>query len=165
MGLKCYSLVPNGVRCWAEAGRFIWSTIQLSIAIHQMCTIYISVTSNAFCAFILFHLLAISLVFCLSLLQTVSILSFLFLCRLLLCHPREFPWEGYVIAPPTSKGSRGRKAADWGNLALGRERPLILIPNRHTSKWSRGRGGRWGGGLGCKTWQVGTDLSLFIQRC
>lgn len=128
---------------------------------------YIDLTSNALCAFQPVppsSYFTCALVFCLSLLQPVSFLPSLsfyrLFCRLLLSHPWEFPWEGYVIAPPTSTGSRGRKAADWGNLALGRERPLILIPNRHTSKWSRGRGG----GGGCKTWQVGTDLSLFIQR-
>lgn len=94
--------------------------------------------------------------------SNLSLYFLLYSSRLLLFHSRELPWEGYVIVPPTSKGSRGRKAADWGNLALGRERPLILIPNRHTSKWSRGRG--WGWGC-CKTWQVKTDLFLFIQGC
>lgn len=173
MGLKWYSLAYNSLKCLAWSWTFYCSNSDEKNPV-KMCnpSIWIDAISifkllpMPFIAFLPVppsRYFICALVICLSLLQPVST-SFFFLpspffsCRLLLFHPREFPWEGYVIAPPTSKGSRGRKAADWGNLVLGHERPLILIPNRHTSKWSRG----WG--WGCKTWQVGTDLSLFILR-
>lgn len=149
MGLKWYSLVHSGLKCFAWSWTFYCSNSDQRNPVIQCNTsnlryLYLSYFECILCisacsTFQVFHLCSCLLPFSTP---TCLFASFHHLfCRLLFSQPIEFPWEGYVIAPPTSKGSRGRKAADWGNLALGRERPLILILNRHTSKWARGRGG------------------------